>query len=176
MVCSTAASPPCSPTTRTARSSRPQTQASPTPPPRDQTNSNESQPAHTLETARRDTSGQAPPPRDLTNSQPLHTPETARRDTSDQASPTPPPRDLTKFQPPNTPETGPTHLAPLLPAHTQSSPPNFVWGNLDGQQFTMLLDTVYTKVVHWRRNCFSVPFCKAGKDFVTPDCTYRPQP
>ena len=30
----------------------------------------------------------------------------------------------------------------------------------------MLLDTVYTKVVHWRRNCFSVPFCKAGKDFV----------
>ncbi len=65
-----------------------------------------------------------------------------------------------EFQPPltaNTPETGletPTHLAPLLPAHTQSSPPNFVWGNLDGQQFTMLLDT---KVVHWRRNCFSVP-------------------
>ncbi len=43
-----------------------------------------------------------------------------------------------EFQPPLTAETGPTHLAPLLPAHTQSSPPNFVWGNLDGQQFTML--------------------------------------
>ncbi len=56
--------------------------------------------------------------------------------------------------------------APLLPTHTPSSPPNFVWGSLDGEQFATLLDTTYTKVVHWRRNCFSVPFSNVGKDFV----------
>jgi len=25
----------------------------------------------------------------------------------------------------------------------------------------------YAEVVHWRRNCFSVPFGKAGRDFVS---------
>ena len=31
----------------------------------------------------------------------------------------------------------------------------------------MLLDITYDEVVHWRRNCFSVLFGKAGRDFVS---------
>ena len=45
--------------------------------------------------------------------------------------------------------------------------PTFTWGNLSGLEFAMLLDTTYDEVVHWRRNCFSVPFGKAGRDFVS---------
>ena len=42
----------------------------------------------------------------------------------------------------------------------------FMWGKLTGSDFANSLHAIYVEVVHWRRNCFSVPFGKAGKDFV----------
>jgi len=47
------------------------------------------------------------------------------------------------------------------------SSPTFTWGNLSGPEFDKLLNTTYDEVVHWRRNCFSVTFGKAGRDFVS---------
>ena len=47
------------------------------------------------------------------------------------------------------------------------SSPTFTWGNLSGPEFDKLLNTTYDEVVHWRRNCFSVPFGKAGRDFAS---------
>ena len=46
------------------------------------------------------------------------------------------------------------------------STPTFTWGKLSGPAFARSLDATYAEVVHWRRNCFTVPFGKAGKDFV----------
>ena len=46
------------------------------------------------------------------------------------------------------------------------STPTFVWGKLTGSDFTNSLNAIYSEVVHWRRNCFSVPYGKAGKEFV----------
>ena len=46
------------------------------------------------------------------------------------------------------------------------STPMFTWGKLSGPAFTSSLDAIYTEVVHWRRNCFTVPFAKAEKEFV----------
>ena len=46
------------------------------------------------------------------------------------------------------------------------STPTFTWGKLSGPAFARSLDATYAEVVHWRCNCFTVPFGKAGKDFV----------
>ena len=46
------------------------------------------------------------------------------------------------------------------------STPAFVQGKLSGSDFADSLHALYADVVHWRHNCFSVPFGKAGKDFV----------
>ena len=46
------------------------------------------------------------------------------------------------------------------------STPTFVWGKLTGSDFENSLHAIYVEVVHWRRNCFSIPFGKGGKDFV----------
>ena len=42
----------------------------------------------------------------------------------------------------------------------------FTWGKLSGSAFAKSLDATYAEVVYWRCNCFTVPFGKAGKDFV----------
>ena len=57
--------------------------------------------------------------------------------------------------------------APSLPEYPCLNPPTFTWGNLNGPDFTKLLDSTYTKVLLWRRNCFSVPTGKAGREFVS---------
>ena len=44
--------------------------------------------------------------------------------------------------------------------------PTFTWGNFGGQEFAVVLDPIYAEVVHWKHNCFSVPFGKTGRDFV----------
>ena len=36
----------------------------------------------------------------------------------------------------------------------------FTWGSCSGPDFTLILNTTYTEVIHWRCNCFSVPFGK----------------
>ena len=55
---------------------------------------------------------------------------------------------------------------PSLPEYAPMSTPMFTWGKLSGLAFAKYLDAIYAEVVHWRRNCFTVPFGKAGKDFV----------
>ena len=42
----------------------------------------------------------------------------------------------------------------------------FTWGNHSAAEFTNILEIFYTEVVHWRRNCFTVPFGKAGRELV----------
>ena len=44
---------------------------------------------------------------------------------------------------------------------------NFVWGDVDDNAFTSLLDQVYNKIVHWRRNIFSLPTGRGRKMFVS---------
>ena len=56
---------------------------------------------------------------------------------------------------------------PTLPVYPPMSSPTFTWGNLSGPEFATLLDTTYSEVVHWRRNYFSVPLGKAGRDFLS---------
>ena len=61
----------------------------------------------------------------------------------------------------------PALSCPMLPECTPMSSPTFKWGDLSGPEFARLLDTTYAVVVHWRCNCFSVPFGKMGRDFVS---------
>ena len=42
----------------------------------------------------------------------------------------------------------------------------FLWGNHSAADFANILEATYSEVVHWRRNCFAVPFGKAGREFV----------
>ena len=53
-----------------------------------------------------------------------------------------------------------------LPAHVPMTNPQFRWGELNASAFTSLLDTAYREVVHWRRNCFTIPKGNTGKAFV----------
>ena len=43
----------------------------------------------------------------------------------------------------------------------------FTWGHRSGTDFAKALDKVYGEVVHWKRNCFTVPNGRAGRDFVS---------
>ena len=61
----------------------------------------------------------------------------------------------------------PAPSCPMLPEYTPLSSPTFTWGDLSGPEFARLLDTTYAEVVHWRCNCYSVPFGKVGRDFVS---------
>ena len=45
--------------------------------------------------------------------------------------------------------------------------PNFVWGNIEGEELRALLNQAYEEVVHWRRDLFQIPSGSAGKAFVT---------
>ena len=47
-----------------------------------------------------------------------------------------------------------------------SSNSQFRWGELDASAFTSLLDSAYQEIVHWRRNCFSIPKGHVGIVFV----------
>ena len=53
-----------------------------------------------------------------------------------------------------------------IPNPSATSPPNFRWGDRDGDSFTALLDKVYEETVHWRPNVFEVPRGKIGSAFV----------
>ena len=45
--------------------------------------------------------------------------------------------------------------------------PNFVWGNVPGEELCALMNQAYEEVVHWRRNLFQIPSGSTGKAFVT---------
>ena len=57
----------------------------------------------------------------------------------------------------------------MLPPYTPISPidPSYKWGSTEGSAFRLKVVRCYDKVVHWRRNVFSIPLGKAGKDFVS---------
>ena len=45
-----------------------------------------------------------------------------------------------------------------LPSFSPVANPTFMWGSLSADVFTSTLDSIYSKVVHWRRNAFVVPY------------------
>ena len=53
-----------------------------------------------------------------------------------------------------------------LPPFTPANNPIFTWGTYSAPDFIHSLEATYAEVVHWRRNCFTVPLGKAGKEFV----------
>ena len=42
----------------------------------------------------------------------------------------------------------------------------FIWGNVSASVFSKNLETVYNKIVYWKKNLFKLPSGSAGKDFV----------
>lgn len=44
--------------------------------------------------------------------------------------------------------------------------PVFTWGNHSAEDISNIMESVYSEVVHWRRNCFTVPHGKAGREFA----------
>ena len=65
------------------------------------------------------------------------------------------------------PDPDPDTLYPTLPLFPSENMPTFKWGNSSGTEFVKNLDDAYAEVVHWRCNCFTVPFGKAGRSFVS---------
>ena len=56
---------------------------------------------------------------------------------------------------------------PNLPSLNPINAPVFTWGNLNATDFSDTLEATYTEVIHWRRNCFTVPLGRVGRDFVS---------
>lgn len=56
---------------------------------------------------------------------------------------------------------------PILPTFEPMSNPVFTWGSHSSSSFIKALDSIYSEVVHWRRNSFTVPFGKVGKEFTS---------
>ena len=54
-------------------------------------------------------------------------------------------------------------LQQYVPAHLLS----FMWKSISAPDFFHSLGDIYTEVVHWRCNCFPVPYGKVGKEFVS---------
>ena len=67
-----------------------------------------------------------------------------------------------------------THDDPILnhvttdrrEAEVNLPPPDFQWGEKDGNTFCNMIASAYSEVVHWRRNVFMIPSGKAGKMFI----------
>ena len=53
-----------------------------------------------------------------------------------------------------------------LPPFSPVIKPDFQWGNLTGEDFSHVVRSAYSEIVHWRRNVFMVPSGKVGKEFV----------
>ena len=53
-----------------------------------------------------------------------------------------------------------------LPPPETVSRPVFTWGNHSATAFSNILEATYSEVVYWRRNSFTLPFGKAGREFV----------
>ena len=54
-------------------------------------------------------------------------------------------------------------LPPFIPSET----PAFVWGDKDALSVEKELSVMYKEAVHWKKNCFVVPFGRQGKLFVS---------
>ena len=66
---------------------------------------------------------------------------------------------------PEAPDPGSSY--PELPEFPSVGRPTFTWGDSCGEEFVSTLNATYAEVVHWRRNAFTIPFGRAGKNFVT---------
>ena len=55
---------------------------------------------------------------------------------------------------------------PMLPVFTESPPPSFCWGSLDGQSCVSLVGSCYSEAIKWKLNLFKVPTGKVGIVFV----------
>lgn len=85
--------------------------------------------------------------------------------TTDRPKPPPSPPASTDSPEPSTTDS----LKPpttVLPPHEPMPPPRFSWGEIDSEAFIQQLNNAYTEVTHWRRNIFTIPTGKAGKEFV----------
>ncbi len=90
--------------------------------------------------------------------------------------------DNATFQPsPSSPPLQPLQLQRNMDSQTANSPSlsnpsdltfpspvppskfTFTWGTHSSEEFSTILDTVYSEVIHWRNTCFTVPFGRAGK-------------
>ena len=54
----------------------------------------------------------------------------------------------------------------LYPPPEPISTANFQWGEHDGSSLGLAVESAYAEAVHWRRNIFTIPLGKAGKDYV----------
>ena len=61
------------------------------------------------------------------------------------------------------------HPFPELPPSSVMAQAHFTWGpsEVSSEQFVQTVNAVYSEIVYWRRNVFSVPSGKAGKAFVS---------
>ena len=55
---------------------------------------------------------------------------------------------------------------PCLPSPTPISEPHFIWGTYSPSEFSNMLTETYQEFVRWRKNLFSVPYGKSGKQIV----------
>ena len=76
------------------------------------------------------------------------------------------PSELSEPDPEVPPEHDPRSHPQDLPTFEKIGPPNYQWGNVDGETITQRINQAYNEIVHWRRNLFKVPSGKAGTQFV----------
>lgn len=56
--------------------------------------------------------------------------------------------------------------SPALPDFSPASDASFTWGSMDSHSFCHTLEATFQEVVHWRSNCFKIPYGNVGKRFV----------
>ncbi len=54
-----------------------------------------------------------------------------------------------------------------LPAYNPMSTPIFTWDDYNAIQLSSKLEEAYKTVPQWRKNCFTPPFGRAGKNFLS---------
>ena len=54
-----------------------------------------------------------------------------------------------------------------LPSFVATTLSDFTWHNSSGADLAILFDDLYSKIVHWRPNLFTVPTGSTGKAFVS---------
>ena len=53
-----------------------------------------------------------------------------------------------------------------LPDAVSLGDPNFMWGDMTGEAFSLLIDKAYNEIVHYKSNLFGIPRGRAGTLFV----------
>lgn len=61
----------------------------------------------------------------------------------------------------------PPSLLHDLPSYQSQSPPDFVWGDLDGALCVSLINQCYNEAIHWKHSYFTLPCGHTGESFVS---------